>query len=274
MTLLKFKAALSALLIGALILANIPGAAIGAGVLSLVGVGPATSGPAPTVLTYITSATEGVNSTGVHNITYSSVNLGTPAADRVIFVGASYRSASSTAANAVSVAGNAATVRVSCMNAAGSGWAQIWSVAVPTGSTGNIVLSFTTNTVATAIGVWTANALQSQVPVATNCSQANPGTASSIATSNGGFAIAVDQNTITTPASVPSVSWSGNLSTTWNTTVGQANNTAPCPTGSGNCILASGGQLATTTGAAISWTATRSLAPFTNTQVNAGATFR
>jgi hypothetical protein len=84
--------------------------------------------------------------------TFAGVSLGTASADRLIVVGIAARSVSSTTISSVTIGGVTATVATSGSGAGSK--AAIAYATVPTGATGDIVVTFSGAHVRCGIGVW------------------------------------------------------------------------------------------------------------------------
>lgn len=98
--------------------------------------------------------------------TFSSQNLGTAASDRVIIVGIAARKAgAATTISSVTVGGVTASIPVSYSNSDGNSNISGIAVAeVPTGTTGDIVVTFGAGMVRAVITAWRATSLASTTP--------------------------------------------------------------------------------------------------------------
>jgi hypothetical protein len=134
------------------------------------------------VLAYQTTSSQAAGSSP---FTFSSIAIGTAAANRYVIVGIG-ATATPTAVLSVTVGGIAATQVVS--QVAGNSIAAIWIALVPTGTTATIVITFTGSTQKCSIGVWSATGI-SPTALSTASSTANPASLA-LTTINGGFAIA------------------------------------------------------------------------------------
>jgi hypothetical protein len=155
--------------------------ACGASAQSVMFPGPGLS-IAPKVLTYQTTTfTAGSTSP----FTFSSLAIGTAAANRYVIVGIA-GTATPSAVASVTIGGVTATPVVS--QVAGNSVAAIYIALVPTGTTATIVVTFTGATQKCSIGVWSATGI-SATPVGTASSTANPASLA-LTTVKGGFAVA------------------------------------------------------------------------------------
>jgi hypothetical protein len=90
--------------------------------------------------------------------TFSSLDIGSAAADRVILVGVTNGSGTVAAINGVSVAGNSATAIVQADGASSPNEerAEIWAVAVASGTTGDVVVTTSAADRGCGVVVWAA----------------------------------------------------------------------------------------------------------------------
>ena len=152
---------------------------------------PSAGGGAGTVLTYQNNyAQEGNNQ---NPVTFSNADFGTEASDRYIIVGYTTRNDSRTI-NSVTIGGISATILVQQRdNNTTSGLAI---AAVPTGTSGDVVVTLNGNADAHYLGVWSATGLASATPVATATSSGNGSDAGAqsftMNTDANGFVIVVD----------------------------------------------------------------------------------
>lgn len=114
------------------------------------------------VVTYVSTATDTSNGA---IYTFTGQNIGTPAADRylVVEVGGS---GGTTTLSGVTVGGTPMTIHVQSNNA--TGCSAICGLLYPSGSTADIVVTFSGSKNRAGIGVHTLNKLQSTTPVHTN----------------------------------------------------------------------------------------------------------
>lgn len=106
--------------------------------------------------------------------TFSSQALGTAASDRYIVVGTLARAAAARTLDSVTVGGVAAT-KLTALENAGSN-SGLWLAAVPTGTTGDVVLTFSSTMVRAAIAIWRVDGI-STTPTDVDTSDALPATA-------------------------------------------------------------------------------------------------
>lgn len=144
-----------------------------------------------TVLTYQNNyAQEGSNQ---NPVTFSNADFGTEAADRYIIVGYSTRNDSRTI-NSVTIGGVSATILV--QQGDGNTTTGMAIAAVPTGTSGDVVVALSGQADAHYLGVWSATGLASATPVATATSSGNGSDAGAqsftMNTDANGFVIVVD----------------------------------------------------------------------------------
>lgn len=84
--------------------------------------------------------------------TYTAMDLGTAASDRRIIVGVGSRAASAITVTSVTVQGISATQIVAVAN--GNTNADIWLASVPTGTTGDVVITFSASSARQGCAVW------------------------------------------------------------------------------------------------------------------------
>ena len=126
-------------------------------------------------------------------VTYSSVALGTAASDRTIIVGAAGNA--NVTVNSITVAGVSATFVV---RQGGGGIVELWQAAVPSGTSGDIVVTFSGANVRNGIGVWAAYGAGKYLDTAS--STADPLTAGGLTIPAGGFGIGFAYNGNTSAA--------------------------------------------------------------------------
>lgn len=157
----------------------------------------------PATVAFITSA---ISASDLTTYTFSSVSLGTADANRIIIVNIAACAASSgRTISSVTVAGITATQQVfqSAFSTA-SAESAIYTAAVPTGTTGNIVVTWSAGMLRCGIGVYGSNTMMSATATATGSSTANPANAS-INVSAGGFVVGCDTTYRTSGA--PTFTW-------------------------------------------------------------------
>ena len=148
-------------------------------------------GGSGTTLTYQNNyAQEGSNQ---NPVTFSNADFGTEAADRYIIVGYSTRNDSRTI-NSVTIGGISATILV--QQGDGNTTTGMAIAAVPTGTSGDVVVTLDGTADAHYLGVWAATGLASATPVATATSSGNGSDAGAqsftMNTDANGFVIVVD----------------------------------------------------------------------------------
>lgn len=142
----------------------------------------------PPQVSYVTQVASSAAQT---TYTFSGVSLGAAASDRLVIVGVVATATAVRLLSSATIAGIPATINVQSPTDAAS-VAAIVSAVVPTGTTGNIVVTFNGSMVHSAISVYRAVQLRSIVPVSTDHQVDGSGTT---ATGNvdvvgrGGFAI-------------------------------------------------------------------------------------
>lgn len=123
-------------------------------------------GATPATATYIGANSILNNSTG--STTWASESLGTASADRHIIVGISKRGGGNTGLASVSIAGISATKLSGYTPDTGATNVEFWGAAVPTGATGDIVITATSGNIGrAAIAKWRTNNLLSLAAVDT-----------------------------------------------------------------------------------------------------------
>ena len=212
--------------------------------LTLTGVGGENASLAPASVTYNATA-QGQASSGSH--TYSNVSIGTASADRIVVISLAY--ASATGSVSVSVGGNSATL-ITRETMGVSSWVALFYVAIPTGTTANVVVSGTSATGWSRIGsysIYGAGGVVDSGEASTNPATIN------LSGQNGGVIIAA------------SISGGGSPVTTW--TNATKNYDAVLTT----TFFSSGAS--DTTGGNVTLGASFSPAPLSG-QATIGATFR
>ena len=148
------------------------------------------------VLTYKGTSYDATNITNPTTYTFSTLDFGTASADRVVHAVVAIRLASSGIAITVTIGGVAATQNV---NLESSKWyGGVYSAVVPSGTTGDIVVTCAANATACAVTWYASTGLSSAIAVSTVTGNAND--AHILTTVAGGFFIAgnFNQNTRTT----------------------------------------------------------------------------
>lgn len=102
---------------------------------------------------YVTGAT---NSANQNSYTFSAQSLGTADSARIVIVGvASRQGTAGITISSLTVAGVSASQLVSNVGTPDSSITAIWAAAVPTGTTGDVVVTFSSGTqVSCHIGIW------------------------------------------------------------------------------------------------------------------------
>lgn len=148
-------------------------------------------GGSGTTLTYLNNYAE--EGTTTSSIQFESVDFGAEAIDRYIIVGYSTRNDTRTI-TAVTIGGISATILVQDTN--GNTTTGMAMAAVPTGTSGDVVVTLNGTADAHYLGVWSATGLASATPVATavsNSSGSDAGPQSfTMNTDANGFVIVVD----------------------------------------------------------------------------------
>lgn len=128
--------------------------------------------------------------------TFSGKLIGDAASDREVFVSvASYNQGAARSISSVTIAGVTATAVASQMHAPGSfcTYAGLWRASVPTGTTGDVVVTFSGTMTGCEIVVYAGYNMASTTPDATIAST-TVNSAANLATVNGGFAISIAQS--------------------------------------------------------------------------------
>lgn len=125
------------------------------------------SGALPT-LTYLANSTQNTQAGNPNTVTYTGISLGAAQSDRAIIVTVDYVAIS---LSSVTIAGIAATLVASATSSSTS--ASIWIALVPTGTSGNIVLSGS-QIALSGIGVYSATGLLSLTPFDTSTDTVRP----------------------------------------------------------------------------------------------------
>lgn len=151
------------------------------------------------VLTFQNSYTDTTNQT---TYTYSSCSIGTAASDRRVHVGG-WSSNNTRTVSSVTIGGVSATINIQS-GGVGNGTSFIATANVPTGTTADVVVTWSGAQIRSAIGVWSSTGLTSDAAIDTDSSTADPATVT-LTTVSGGFVIAVKHN----QGDVATFTWSG-----------------------------------------------------------------
>lgn len=107
----------------------------------------------PVALTYVTNVTDSTDQT---TYTFASTSIGTASSDRVVVVVIGSRANAARSISSVTVGGNSATAIATANNSGGGAEiAAIYAVAVPSGTTASIVVTFSAAMLRIAVGVYT-----------------------------------------------------------------------------------------------------------------------
>jgi hypothetical protein len=111
-----------------------------------------TPGAGPLVIEYLTAA---VNATDLTTYTFSTQSLGTAAADRKIVLGISTRGSAQRSISSVTIGGVTATV-LATQSFGGSTFNRmaLYVADVPTGATGDVVVTFSGSVLRCGVGLW------------------------------------------------------------------------------------------------------------------------
>lgn len=155
------------------------------------------------VIVYTDSVGDGTNQTGAY--TFSGRALGTAAPDRRIVVEACGGSGFGETISTVSIAGIAATQVVTAGN--GSERTDLWQAYVPTGTTGDIVVTWSgSNTKSScAVGIWAVYGAKATAFDTVSDTDSNPATGSIDSPDGGGVIAALNHRA----NSATTYTWSG-----------------------------------------------------------------
>ncbi len=130
-----------------------------------------------------------IQTTNTTTYTFTACDIGVASTDRRVIVGAHMYGGTSRNLSSATIAGISATEVTSDLNATAETVLIIANV--PTGTTGDIVLTWSGSCAGSAVSVWYATGLTSDTPVATarNASLTAP-TSGSLTTVDGGFIVA------------------------------------------------------------------------------------
>ena len=145
--------------------------------------------------------------------TFTGADIGTANANRVVALGVMLGGAGITVT--ASIGGNAATKKGSSAEVAGH-YAAIWALAVPSGTTADIVITASSAPTHCAVAVWAIVPGSSLEPIDTASNTTAGATtvvANDLETAVSGVVVAC---TITTASSITSATWSGSDSVTSN----------------------------------------------------------
>lgn len=181
----------------------------------LVGFGAtAAAGGGPATVSYRATVDTGNSYNSAGPKTFSGVDIGTASSDRIVIVGFNgIPPASGRAVSAVTIAGVAAA---SCCTGFSDGERvlEFWAAAVPTGATGDIVVTYNNTMFNIAASVWATTGVTSAAATAAGSSSADPGSVS-LDISAGGIALGIGGQA----TNGPSAAWT-NLTEDFDTTVG------------------------------------------------------
>jgi len=149
---------------------------------------------------YRTKASSTANAS---SYTFSSLDINSAAADRHVHVAVHYGDSSSLPSITSVTIGGITAVANKTSTGSPASLVAIYTAAVPTGTTANVVLTLSGSPDQAGVGVWVSYGLSSTAAYATGNSTADPATAT-IATVNGGFCIAAITHTI---SSAQTVTW-------------------------------------------------------------------
>lgn len=128
---------------------------------------------APPTISYRASAIDGVPAA---TFTFASLDIGTAATNRFVVVGVGTRHNTSETISGVTIAGGSATLLASQNTSVGAenNIAALYGALVPSGSTGDVVVTLSGSIAMIGVGVWAAYGLASVTPAVTATSVANP----------------------------------------------------------------------------------------------------
>ena len=147
----------------------------------------------------------GSSTSDLTTYTFAGVDIGTAATNRHVVVGVQGSGGTARTLSSVTVAGVTATILVEATDTGGGGEDHVALViaAVPTGTTGDVVVTWSGAFARGAYGVWAVYGLESPTPVDTTQSTASPG-ALSVDTTADSIVIAVSA-----PNNSSTTAWSG-----------------------------------------------------------------
>lgn len=112
--------------------------------------------------TTVTATDSAFSVTNLTTYTFTAMSLGTASENRYILVGISARSGTAETISTVTVGGISATQVIDFQDSTSN--AGLFIAAVPTGATGNVVVTFTGAMVRAAVGLWAVTGLRSTTP--------------------------------------------------------------------------------------------------------------
>lgn len=140
------------------------------------------------------------NTSTLTTYTFSGENIGTASGGRYVFVGVTGRSVVGGGIASATIGGITATIDVSVVNSSSNyTTAGIIKAAVPTGTTGDVVITFSSEQLRCGIGVWYAPSISTATPTSTGSSTAAAPTAN-MDVNDGGFIVACAYNATTSTA--------------------------------------------------------------------------
>lgn len=157
------------------------------------------------VLTYLQSAEDEADLT---TYTFASQNLGTASSDRYIIVGASGRDFGTTAKSitSVTVGGVSATeIHQAQGTATGTTVSGLYIAAVPTGTTGDVVVTFSEVFIKSNIALWAATGLDSAYDFASSTTSVSNALTTDVDVLAGGSAVSLS----TSDSNALTMSWAG-----------------------------------------------------------------
>ena len=144
------------------------------------------SGAASASISFTASA---VSASDLTTYTFASQSLGSAATGRKIIVGVGGSQTSGVAISSVTVAGVPATSIATNVAASGAfNRSALYIADVPTGTTGDVVVTFASGVLRAGVGVWAAYNLNSSTATSTGTSLSNP-YSSSLTVNAGGIAV-------------------------------------------------------------------------------------
>lgn len=113
----------------------------------------------PLSVSYLTNA---ISATDASSYTFSGLSLGTASASRVIFVAVAHRKADPSAStSSVTIGGVSATLVTSSTASNAGSVVEFWRAAVPTGTTGDVVVTTSATVLRCGVGLWRVDGLTS-----------------------------------------------------------------------------------------------------------------
>jgi hypothetical protein len=151
-------------------------------------------------VTYLSLNASDVNGT---SYTVSGASFGAAASDRYIVIVVTTQSVSGAITVSSATIGGVSATSVTSQ-AANPAAAHMWIAAVPTGTTGDIVVNFSVSSDHHTVAVWSITGLTSTTPIDTDGNTVNPPTAVTLTSVAGGVVIGAVWS-----ADAVTVSWSG-----------------------------------------------------------------